>query len=313
MKKFKDFVKDKQQQPTPEDKKKRQENGHLGWKTSDVEFEHTPEPIKEDAWNQDAWNHRYKGNYSGAYHGGLKHPYSDLDKKFAAKKTAAANSKPYFSNHPDQLKLFKDKKLPKLTVGTHDNPAKVNYNDIQMHHTHEEATKAFEKHGMNLENHHRDSIKGYKSSSYEINTDLRHSKGRTPGRDRKVFQRHLDHVTSGTTTQHMTVYRGIHDREFYNKPVGTKFTDHGYTGTTLNPDIARDFAKDYPKTGLFRIHVPQGSKAHYFDMHNNNHQHEREMVIHRGTQYKIMKHSVDERGNRVIDLHVVGQRGGTKK
>lgn len=311
MKKFKDFIKNKQQQPTPEDKKKRQENGHLSWKISDVEFEHAAsEPIKEEV----SGAKRYKGNYSGAYHGGLKHPYSDLDKKIAAKK-AAANSKPYFSNHPDQLKLFKDKKpkTPKLTVGTHDNPETIKYHDIQPHHTHEEVTKAFANHASSLTYQHHTAVSGYKSSSYEINDDLRNSKGRTPGKHRKYFQQRLDHVTSGTTTQHMTVYRGIHDREFHNKPVGTKFTDHGYTGTSLNPSTARNFSEDYPGEGLFRIHVPQGSKAHYFDIHDNRYQHEREMVIHRGTKYKIMKHSVDERGNRVIDLHVVGQRGRTKK
>ena len=189
MDKFKDFADKKKQE---EADKKRAKSGHLSWKVSDVEFhdEGEKKPVNE------------KQN--------LVNPRSDLQKKKADRLDQRAATKPYHSDHPDQLPL---------------------------------------------------KFKG------DTNEPMRASKGRKNSDHKKE----LDHITSHTTKQPMTVYRGIHSEEFHNKKVGSTFTDHGYTGTSIAPHVARGFAHDAD-----------------------------------------FSHSVDERGHRVIDLHVVGQRGVKK-
>lgn len=295
MDKFKDFADKKKKE---EEAEKRRQSGHLGWKISDVEFhDDDKKPINE-------------------YHGGLTHPYSDIEKKKAGKAAADAAKKPYHSDHPDQLNLkFKGEK----NLGTHDRPHKITSASVIEEHSHSDTEDHFEHHNININSKHIKAIHDYKRDSSEINETLRNSKGkRTPD-----YKKELDHVTSHTTTKPMTVYRGIHDSEFHSKKVGTTFTDHGYTGTSIKPHVARGFAHDakydeehYDKTktqgSIFRIHMPAGTKAHYLDMHNGPCASEHEVLLHRGTKFKIKGHSEDEHGKRVIDLHVVGQRG-TKK
>lgn len=204
----------------------------------------------------------------------------------------------------------------------HPHPEPPEYED---HHSrHNKSYKAdqeqFEGHGHDIESSHpksHHSILHYKEDGYEtINKGLRgnhalhiHDHEHT---------KHLDHATSFKTKHDMHVYRGMsHDaHEFHKMKPGSEFTDHGYGSTTGNFGTAHSFAhngganfwdKSKPRH-IMKIHVPKGTKAHHFDYHSNDNSHENEVVLHRGTRYRVSHHSHDHENNiHFIHAHVVGQ------
>src|SRR5690606_26418955 len=127
----------------------------------------------------------------------------------------------------------------------------------------------------------------------------------------------LDNVTGHRTQEHLTVFRGGTPGDKTRYPVGHEFTDHGYTSTSFSPSVAKSFSKshkvstkhgDLHKSHIHIIHVPKGSRGHWFDVHgedsDHSHSHENEFVLQRGTRFKVTHHSEDEHGNHFIHSRV---------
>jgi hypothetical protein len=180
----------------------------------------------------------------------------------------------------------------------------------------------FKSHAKALEDAHKKSprdsvvhsINRYKGNAYvHINNHLRgkpHESWATH-EDKDGIPTHvknLDHATNHPIKHEMHVYRGIdpENSNFHNLKPDHEFTDHGYTSASMDHHIARHFGasdKDHsdddsePEHHVMKIHLPKGTKAHHFDAHDNMLASEKEVVLHRGTRFKVSHHSHDPRTN----------------
>ena len=222
--------------------------------------------------------------------------------------------------HPNK-KINEDThtKIEHKTDGTYENPHQDENPDYNEKINEDEKKKIkiskenFAKHGKTLSNKHISHIMDYKSSSNDLNNHLRNKKDyHSPS---KIKQ--LDHVTSHKIDHNVTVYRGVHPDFVHNNhhkmQSGSEFTDHGYTGTSYKRHIAAGFSQyDHGKGKqlLFKIHLKPGDKAHHLDSTSHNQEHsfsnEDEVLLHRGTRFKISHHSEDKY-HHYINLHIVHQ------
>lgn len=206
-----------------------------------------------------------------------------------------------------------------LTEYTHDNPKVATPHEdawgveVSAHHQAHQAPavgspehQSFQKHHDNLSQIHHEHMRYYKGDSYSTNHYLRHGTDdgrpdhpvaphRLPGMHDHI--KHMDEVTSHRTEHHHKVFRGGVPMDEHRFPVGHKFQDHGYTGTTFDHDVASSFGsnkrtKDGTKHIVHVIHVPKGSKAHYLNVdHRAGLDSEKELVLHRGTKFKVTHHT----------------------
>lgn len=211
----------------------------------------------------------------------------------------------------DHIEIHPKKKLDEKTYSHPDH-------DSGAHPEHLPHHDQFKAHGEHINKHHEKkhlaAIHRYKEDSSIVNDHLR--SGKKPHAVQKEITHHLDHVTSHKTTKDMHVYRGADQKhhDWHNLKPGTEFTDHGYTSTTLSHNTASEFGDRkilkhgvHDKHHIFKIHLPAGTKAHHFDHHENESDHEHEVVLHRGTKFKVTHHSTH--GNHhYIHATVVGQR-----
>jgi hypothetical protein len=131
---------------------------------------------------------------------------------------------------------------------------------------------------------------------------------------------HLDHVTSHVTSSDIAGYRGTEHLDMTKMKPGQRFTDHGYTGISRDPGIARDYSspeteEDTGHTHIFKVHVPAGSRGYHLDRHDdeklNPKWHEHEFLLSRGSTFEVTHHSRGEyEGQKyhVVHVKVVGQR-----
>jgi hypothetical protein len=252
----------------------------FSWKLGDLAIHPRKKPKLDEAWFPDSTSEHPHGE-PGSYHQPHKEPsiYADA---------AWSKDNPEHSMHSGEI-----------------------------HHSQKRNhVQQFAFHAKNIDKNHRDTLKSiqhYKSDGYErINNDLRKNRDLHPHDYNHVG--HLDHATSFKTTHDMHVFRGVHKEAlpYHTMHPGTEFTDHGYTSTSLRHGAAMGFggggySKDN-KAHVFKIHVPAGTKAHHFDSHNVENQHENEVVLGRGTRFRVTHHSVDHE-NRTHYIHatVVGQ------
>lgn len=205
----------------------------------------------------------------------------------------------------------------------------------------------YKAHHDTLNGADRKYIGSYKRQSSETNGKLRAKRDpRMIGDLKKEIAKSpkykaLDKITSHPTKEHMVVYRGYdyalsrkdyipHTKGFGQFKKGFTFKDHGYTGTSLNAETARTHSKgshtegwdDSPnannygnrknhKRAIFAIHLPKGTKGHYFDHHENEYDSEQEFVLHRGTSFKVTHHSQDD-DTHFIHVKVVHQESHHK-
>jgi hypothetical protein len=169
------------------------------------------------------------------------------------------------------------------------------------HHS-EESVGQFAKHGSSLDSTTKSYINRYKIDSYPLNSRLRKNaaiaKRDSLGASHSApMVEHLDKATSFKMKKPLTVYRGTtgkHSAEKF-KTIGHEFTDHGYTSASTNHHIAREFTEGGGNDDhLFAIHLKPGDKAHHFDYHVTAHNRENEVVLHRGTRFRITGHTIHE-------------------
>ena len=198
---------------------------------------------------------------------------------------------------------------------------------------------SFVEHHSTLTKTDTQAIDDYKNDSSNVNTYLRNQERSksTPELDSKVSQ--LDSITNHKIPEDTYVYRGsvINPNKF---TVGHEFTDHGFTGTTPNPGMAVNFSSSFKhnydeepnkpygkapikRNTIFKIHLPKGTKAHHIDLQDSDHADEEEILIRRGTRFKVTGHSKGyvERGTgshkiskpiHVVHVEVVHQHEPTK-
>jgi hypothetical protein len=205
-----------------------------------------------------------------------------------------------------------DKKTPVVKeslneelADTHDKALDLGPSVKEPHVLHPENRDHFNDHHKNLSQGHRNSIAEYKSTSYLINKYHR-KKGELSEPEAKQAIKHskrLDKVTNVKTKKEMHGYRafgGALNVDDLKK--GATFKDNGYTGLSLHHSIAQNFSKEHvheDETGhhyhnyVARVHVPKGTKAHYLDNDHARHDHksEKEVLLHRGTTFKVVGHS----------------------
>lgn len=131
-------------------------------------------------------------------------------------------------------------------------------------------------------------------------------------------------------------WRGIKpSSEIHRIPPGGHFTDHGFTGTSLDWQQAHGFSgehgyersptwsgRQHMSTGapphldgtrmMARIHIPAGALGHHLDMNGEKYGSEEELLLHRGTQFQVDRHELTPhpRGKglvHVVHMTVVGQ------
>jgi len=183
----------------------------------------------------------------------------------------------------------------------------------------------FDAHNHTLSPAHHQHISYYKGDSYSTNYYLRHQKHRQTNwgdtTDKHPAQLHdhiihMDEVTSHPISEHRIGFRGGLRGDISKFTPGYVFQDHGYTGTTPHASVAAGFSGQYNarahsgKPVVHVIHMPPGTKAHYIDIHHPSGDlsaDENEVVLHRGTKFKVTHHSEDK-DYHYIHSRVVGQK-----
>lgn len=146
------------------------------------------------------------------------------------------------------------------------------------------------------------AINQYKSHSTQINKTLRRSEGKSQAPETK----HLDALTSHKTTEPHVVYRAFGGTfKTAQLTPGTILKDHAHISTSFDPEVAKNFHSGHvtssEKNGeththhtkvIAKIHLPVGTKAHHIDgSHHGDNDHEDEVVLHRGTSFKVTHHT----------------------
>jgi hypothetical protein len=117
--------------------------------------------------------------------------------------------------------------------------------------------------------------------------------------------RHLDAAIDDSPVDHdTTLYRGT--TAFHTPNVGDVFTDKGYTSTSSDRNRAAVY---YGGNGrlLWEITVPKGERALPIDEGPNTH--EKEVLLPRGSSFRITDVSMDDRGQTIVKARVVHEDG----
>lgn len=162
----------------------------------------------------------------------------------------------------------------------------------------------------NLSPEQERAVWDYKGIKYKrINPPLRESQGKV----HHELVPDLDKATSHRTIESHKVYRGGVPGSKKDFKVGSHFVDHGYVSTSFKHKTAHFFSDlnkssfRNDRTVIHVIHVPKGTKAHYFSSPDRADASEHELVLHRGTKFKVTHHS-QKNGIHYIHSRVVGQR-----
>jgi hypothetical protein len=178
----------------------------------------------------------------------------------------------------------------------------------------------------------REHVENYQESSNELNRQLRKNgtvetdlkNGWTPHNIKRGSKAHaewaknrdqeikdqvnsLDKVTSHSLRHNTVTYRGV-DEGFRTLPKGTVFQDKGYTGTSLDRDIASEFStdthSDEGNTTVARIFHKKGHTGAYLPPIAGSHPGEKEFLLPRGSHYKVLGHSWDAKDPsiRYVDM-----------
>jgi ADP-ribosyltransferase exoenzyme len=105
------------------------------------------------------------------------------------------------------------------------------------------------------------------------------------------------------TDRTVVTYRGVTALEtFSGLKAGDVFVDKAFVSTTISQKVVGDFDS---KVGyLFRITSPKGTKIAAVQTVRPG---EQEMLLARGSQFRVDSRSTDTRGRQILHVTVVGQ------
>jgi len=164
---------------------------------------------------------------------------------------------------------------------------------------HKEIVASSKAHAATLTDEHHKAVNNYISDSSSTNYELRKGTEHLSPKDKRAHDKEvslLDHVTKHEIPNDTVVYRGIHPA-LYNKPAGVVFHDKGYTGTSMSKKVAESFSSGSvgATRHVARIFLKKGDKAAYLPVShgkgaNPYYDDEKELLLHRGTHFKIIGH-----------------------
>lgn len=157
-----------------------------------------------------------------------------------------------------------------------------------------------------------DNLYLYKTTNYDgINRTLRMGAD-----DPELFKEEIHYLDTvmaeNETPEDIVAYRGMnieHIIEQGNDVVGKTFQDMGYTSTSLSSRDAEEFAVLKENGILARIFIPAGTHSTYMDFPQMRDEVgfgiEEELLLARGTRFKVMAYRDVEGGKKEIDLEVL--------
>lgn len=158
---------------------------------------------------------------------------------------------------------------------------------------------------------HTHTLFNYKTNSHQYNGILRAKVKPDVSDDFNDDIKRLDHITSHRIIRPLIGYRGYGFYGSQNRLNLDKFSrkgsvihDRGYTGTSLSWRHALGFSDKTPK-GMRRIaeiHMPIGTKGFYIEPYNDHG--EKEFLLHRGTKFRVIGHSIRSENDHT-PVHVV--------
>ncbi len=113
-------------------------------------------------------------------------------------------------------------------------------------------------------------------------------------------------IAKSTVEKAVIVQRGMtSDAKWDQSMVGRTVSDKGFTSTTLDKTIAVSFARSADqklgdRSTIVEIHVPAGSKGLYL-----KERHESELLLPRGSRFKIVEISKSERGDTRVKVELL--------
>lgn len=144
---------------------------------------------------------------------------------------------------------------------------------------------------------------------YDLNHWLR-SGDELPEDIRPVYKAWRDNLDSaigkGAAPENITVFRGFENPEIsrnFDALDGIIIGDDGFVSTTLSEPVARRFARSYRDPVLAEIRVPKGTKMGYVDAVNSVDEYE--MLLPRGTRFRVVEAGYTEKGQKRVVLEVV--------
>lgn len=318
MKRFKEVIKkfvwgknDVEHEQPPKRETKAQRAGKFIWLPGEVEHEND---VKESLDEKFHLEPTHKGNFDNPHENPSFHPSS---KTGYGTPEEGDESHEAFRDHHDNLS---DEEKDSLRHYKSDGYAEINKHlrgaDKEFKKAKKEHFKQKEKEAAGLKfkddpEHHKHLKAGNKhppedhdDDDDEPDDDDYHE------HERDDHIHHLDSATNHRTVEHHVVFRGGHPGDKTKFPIGHEFTDHGFISTSFSHHTAKGFSKAYPtkkdahgyaekkhKDHVHVIHVPKGSRGHYFDVNGEDSDHsnhtEKEFVLHRGTKFKVTHHSED--------------------
>jgi 2'-5' RNA ligase len=117
-----------------------------------------------------------------------------------------------------------------------------------------------------------------------INSALRGTS--EPSDDDEEAITHLDSaISKSRTTEPQTVFRAATRAWGGNIPVGSRFTDFGFTSTSMTKDTAEDFSEGGT---IFSIEIPKGSRALNIESRKED-----ELLLPRGSSFEVISKESD--------------------
>lgn len=185
----------------------------------------------------------------------------------------------------------------------------------------DEWASQYQEWGASLKPIERETLGYYRGSGYhDINGVLREGKLNDSGEFADVPIREL---RKQVKTMDAAIERSIVDRDVVayrgtttdwlgdvDGLAGTIIHDKGFVSTSLDSDIGRKFVgykeEENLSAALMEITIPKGSRAAYLDTLNaNSKPWERELLLPRGSSFRVTESVVAENGMRIIRVEVV--------
>ena len=145
------------------------------------------------------------------------------------------------------------------------------------------------------------ALEQYASSAYsQINHYLRFKDFELDAGGVRRLQLLDSALDSARMPESVTAYRGFYSQwyiENFDRLTGTIVTDEAFVSTSLDPAIAENFSRAGFGSIFAEVRIPESAKAAYISHIYSN---EAEILIARGTQFRVISATVENNVNKLI-------------
>lgn len=168
-----------------------------------------------------------------------------------------------------------------------------------------------------LEYHEDMAVKAYTGSTYKALNDGFRKKGGVSSQYKKTADNLDSALSKGSTPEDRLLFRGSYMTDAQVKMgVGSTITDKGYGSTSTDRNVAQGFVKTHSSTHgkvtptIFRIQAKKGTPGGLAHT-TSSHKKEKEFILPRGAQYKILGMTMPPNGANYgfpmyVDVELVG-------